>query len=356
MTSALFFDGQTAADHHVTVEMQTGGLRFAGDRVVEQFWPFGALAAIERHAKGAPLRVASSVIPGARLVIHDRDFAERLLAEAPQLKGHADFKTIKSAAKWTAGIAAAVAIAGFVVVQYAPQHLAFLLPDTWRTQVGLRTEASLTEGAKACNSAAGMSALGVMTGRLAEAEPDLPPLTITVYDIPVMNAFAMPGERIVITRELIRRAARPEQVAGVLAHEIGHVLKRHPEAGMLRAAGLQLLISALTGGSSSTIGSAAGLAAVLRYTREAETEADAIAVDLMTRSATDPLALKEFFEVLLKEEGTPSGGTWGKLESTLSTHPGTQERIDKIKPLPDGVMAEPVLTDAQWQALRDICN
>lgn len=356
MVNALFFDGQTAADHHVQLQMQAGGLSFEGDGVVQQFWPFGALAAIERRAAGAPLRVASSVIPGARLVIHDNDFAARLIAQAPQLEGRTDFKAMKSAAKWTAGIAAAIAVAGYIVVQYVPEHLAFLLPDSWRTEVGLRTEASLTDGAKACEDAAGVSALGIMAGRLAEAEPDLPPLKITVYDIPVMNAFAMPGERIVITRELIARAGRAEQVTGVLAHEIGHVLKRHPEAGMLRAAGLQLLISALTGGNNSSIGSAAGLAAVLRYSREAEAEADAIAIDLMTKSAVDTMAFKEFFEILLKEEGKPSTGVWGGLDSALSTHPGTQDRIDRIKPLPDGVTPVPVLTGAQWQALRDICK
>jgi beta-barrel assembly-enhancing protease len=356
MASAIFFDGQTAADHHVTVAMQQRGLVFKGDGVVQQFWPYGALAAVERRAEGAPLRVASSVVPGARLVIHDRGFSEALLAEAPQLEGRATLRGHKRAAIWTAAGIAAFAVVAYAVVQYAPAHLAFLLPDDWRNAVGQQTEISLTNGASACDGAAGVSALGVIAARLAEADPDMPPLRITVYDIPVMNAFAMPGERIVITRELIKRAGRAEQVAGVLAHEIGHVVKRHPEAGVLRATGLQMLISAMTGGSNSTIGTAAGLAAVLRYSRQAETEADGIAVGLMTRSAIDTLALKEFFQILLAEEGQPSGGAWGGIGSSLSTHPGTQDRIDAIPALPEGVTAAPVLTNAQWQALKDICK
>lgn len=356
MPAALFSDGHAVAARPVTLEFADDGLIFEGIGVVRQFWPYGALETVNRQAARFPLRVTSSVIPGARLDITDASAADRLTALAPQLLRKPGFPGAASAFRWVAGLVAAVALTGYIVLQFAPPYIAFMLPDSWRTSVGQRTEAEMTRGARACTGAAGRDALAIIAARLAAAEPGMPPLTITVYDIPVMNAFAMPGERIFLTSELIRRATRPEQVAGVLAHEVGHILKRHPEAGILRATGLQLLIGALTGGSNAGIASAAGLAAVLRYSRAAESEADAIALDLMTRSAIDTLALKEFFEILLKEEGKPSTGLWNSLGSALSTHPGTQERIDKIKPLPDGITAIPVLNDTQWQGLRTICN
>jgi predicted Zn-dependent protease len=167
----------------------------------------------------------------------------------------------------------------------------------------------------------------------------------------------MPGDRIVITRELISRASRPEEVAGVLAHEIGHAANRHPEAQMVRIMGIQILINLITGGNSDAVTSMAGFAALLRYSRGAESEADAYANRIMIDAAIDPLGLRNFFRGLLKEEQSKgSAGPFEVMGSLLSTHPDTEERMNRIQPLPDGIMPRPVLSDAQWQALRQICD
>ena len=356
VTGALYFDGQTAADRPCTVWLGATRTEFSGEAVAEQLWTYAGLSRVERHHKGLPFRLMHDGHPGARLVLRDDAMAAEILAHAPQLKGGFTIKGKGRTLAWTAGIAAGFILAGYLVLQFAPQHLAFFLPDSWRNRVGTQVELSLTEGATQCKSADGISAIGAMTARLAEGNPDLPPLAIQVYDIPVMNAFAMPGERIVITAELIRRANRPEQVAGVLAHEVGHVLKRHSEAQLVRATGLQILLSIMTGGGGDTISTIAGVAAILTYTREAEAEADDVGLALLERSAIDPMGLKEFFDIILAEEGKPSTGTWRKIESALSTHPGTEDRIKKIHPLPDDIAARPVMTDAQWQALKKICG
>jgi predicted Zn-dependent protease len=166
----------------------------------------------------------------------------------------------------------------------------------------------------------------------------------------------MPGGRIIITRDLLERAEAPEEVAGVLAHELGHVAHRHSEAQLIRSIGLQLLLSAVTGGSSDTLGSVAGLAAILRYTRAAEREADAYANAILQKAAIDPMGLKRFFERLREQEGASAAGVWGRLGNVLATHPGTEERIELIKPLPEGVAARPVLSEAQWRELKRICR
>jgi predicted Zn-dependent protease len=184
----------------------------------------------------------------------------------------------------------------------------------------------------------------------------MPSVSIRIYDIPVMNAFALPGERIVIMRELIARAEAPEEVAGVLAHELGHVAGRHAEAQLIRATGLQLLFSAATGGGGDTITTAAGLAAILRYSRAAEREADAYALATLRAAAIDPLGLKRFFERIRKEEGARPTGAFGNIGSIFSTHPGTDDRIKAIGPLPNGIIPRPVLSDAEWQALKKICG
>jgi predicted Zn-dependent protease len=287
--------------------------------------------------------------------VSDPELAAAIVGLAPQLLGKPSPHHVLRGAAWICGTVAAIAIAGYLTVQAAPRAVVQIVPAAWMDRIGQQLERSLVEGAKRCSSASALRALSAMAGRMTEGDPGLPPLSITIYDMPIVNAFAMPGGRIVLSRGLISAAESPVEIAGVLAHEIGHVVRQHPEAQIVRAVGIQVLIAAITGGGSDTLGTIAGLAAILRYSREAESEADGYAVSLMHRAAIDPEGLKVFFVRLLKEE-KQSSGTLGKIGSVLSTHPGTEERIASIDPLPDGVAARPVLSDEEWQALRNACG
>ena len=125
----------------------------------------------------------------------------------------------------------------------------------------------------------------------------------------------------------------------------------------MRVAGLQVLLSVATGTSGGTnTSSIAGLAAILRSSRDAEREADAYAVAMLGAAHIDPLGLKRFFEKVMAEEGKSSGGALSKLGSVFSTHPGTAERVDLIKPLPSGVQLRSPLSEAQWKDLKAICG
>jgi len=355
-TDAIYFDGEVAADRRVVLSLAPDGLRIVGEDIAEQHWPLTSLTAIGRYHAGHPLRISSEHRPTARLVIADPEFASRLLSQSPQLRGGLQPHRLRRAAIWVAAGLAVLFAGLYLVLNFAPQRLAQVLPDSWRERVGQQVEASLTNGARECRTAAAAAALSSLVSRLAEGTPDMPPVTVRVYDMPVMNAFAMSGNRIVVTSGLIARAETPDQVAGVLAHELGHVVYRHPEAQIIRATGLQVLISAVTGGNSETLGSVAGLAAILRYSRSAEEEADDYALAVLRAAQLDPMALRRFFELVLRQEGTPSTGAFGKIESVLATHPGTKERIKKIEPLPEGVLTRPALSKDQWQALKAICS
>jgi predicted Zn-dependent protease len=351
-----FFDGNTAADRAVTVQLDAAGIIFSGPSVAVQNWRFNNLSAIDPPRAGQPFRLTHMSHPGMRLIISDQAFIAALLEKAPQLRGGFNSRRAGKIALWIVGGLSIALIAAYLVLQLAPQKLALLLPDTWRDRIGAQIEASLTGGAKLCETANSRTALSAMAARLADGNPDLPPIAIRVYNIPVMNAFAMPGGRIVMTGELIRKAETPEEVAGVLAHELGHVVHLHSEAQLVRATGLQLLIAIATGGGGDMISSLAGLATILRYTRQAEAEADAFALTALENAAIDPMGLKRFFELVLKEEGKAWTGAFGKIEGALATHPGTEERIKAIRPLPAGIMPRPVLNAGQWQALKSVCG
>ncbi len=353
---AVYFDGEVAADREVKVELGPDGLLISGADVGPQSWAYGTLSAINRHHAGHPFRLSHAGQPGTRLVFRDEAFIAGLIARAPHLSGGFNPHLARKIAAWTVAGLAGVAIVGYLILQYAPERVAFLLPDSWRDRAGAQIEASLTEGTKHCRDVGGEAALRAMALRLADGDPAIPPAAIRVYDIPIVNAFAMPGGRIVLTKALIQAAEAPEEVAGVLAHEVGHVVNRHSEAQLVRATGLQILINVATGGSAGQLSNFAGLAAILSYSRAAEREADAYSLWVMRAAAIDPLGFKHFFERLQKDRPETSTGFFKKIGNVLATHPGTEDRIARIEPLPDGVTARPVLTEAQWQALRGICG
>lgn len=162
------------------------------------------------------------------------------------------------------------------------------------------------------------------------------PYTFYVVNSNEINAFAVPGGFVYVNRGLIERTDNLAELAGVLAHEIGHVEARHSAEMMERtqAANVGVGIAAvLLGGPPSGVAGAAvdigAQAWFASHSREAENEADAIAVDLLPRAGIDPNGLVTFFmELIAERERSPS-----QLEQWFSTHPLTEERIANVRAL-----------------------
>lgn len=195
-----------------------------------------------------------------------------------------------------------------------------------------------------------VEAIQGMLDRLAP-HADMPDLELhlTVVDNEIANAFALPGGYITVFTGLIEEAESPEMVAGVLAHEIAHVTRRH---GLRRVAhslglfvGLQLLLGDTSGLAAAAL-EVFTLAKVNGYSREQESQADADAVRLMEAAGLDPRALAGFFEHLEEEHGSqPPALTW------ISTHPEHRDRIDSIEALATPGMEYSPL-DVDWEAVQ----
>lgn len=159
--------------------------------------------------------------------------------------------------------------------------------------------------------------------------------TFYVVNSDVVNAFALPGGHIYINRGLITRTANLSELAGVLGHEIAHVVERHGLEQMAKAQqanlGLSVLYGVLLGRQPSTVEQVAiqggGTAVFAGYTRDAEREADAQAVHYMVAAGIHPQGLVSMFETLMQErQRNPSG-----VAAWFSTHPGTEERITNVQ-------------------------
>jgi beta-barrel assembly-enhancing protease len=357
--NATYFDGQSARDKMVTLVIEGANLVFSGPDTPPTTWSIAGLHSVDAPSPGQPFRLTHDDMLGARLILRDQAFIDELISQSSHLKGGYSKRDIAHVFGWTAGGLALVVALGYVFIALVPDRVAKILPDSWRDRVGHQMEMALVSSARACSTKEGDTAMGAMIAKLAEGSPDLPPISVHIYDIPILNAFAVTGGNIIMTRELIEKADTPDEVAGVLAHEIGHVAHRHPEAQLVRLTGMQVLASVFTGsnggGTSTNI---AGLATFLSFSRAAESEADAYARETLTRASIDPMGLKRFFDKVVTLEGghTDKSGPFAALGTLFSTHPGTEDRIKEIKPLPTGQSAVPALTAEQWKALKAICG
>lgn len=151
-------------------------------------------------------------------------------------------------------------------------------------------------------------------------------------DEQTVNAFALPGGQIFITSALLRRLKTEDQLAGVIGHEIGHVVGRHSNEQMAQqglwtglARGVGVLLS---DGESHSAVQVTDLLAQVRlksYSREDELESDRLALRFMAEAGYEPSALIEVMEVL----AAASAGAGGP--EFLSTHPSPENRIGRIK-------------------------
>ncbi|HEX6135553.1 MAG TPA: M48 family metallopeptidase [Longimicrobiales bacterium] len=145
-----------------------------------------------------------------------------------------------------------------------------------------------------------------------------------------INAFAIPGGHVYVNRGLVERTRNMSELAGVLAHEIAHVEQRHGVEQMEQMQGANLALTlgyVLLGRAPSGLEQAAigvgGNLYFARHSREAENEADAVAVPLLARSGISPQGLPTFFNVLIAERQRSPG----TVQQWFSTHPLTEDRI-----------------------------
>jgi predicted Zn-dependent protease len=160
-----------------------------------------------------------------------------------------------------------------------------------------------------------------------------------VADDPAPNAFALPGGFVYLTRGLLALANREDDLAGVIAHEMGHVLERHSVRRATAASPFAILfgvpaaiLDRVSPAAGSVLGGAGRLAsslALASYDRDQEREADRVAVALSARAGWDPRGLAALLRTLEREDAL--GGRPEGRPGFFSTHPSTPERVASIE-------------------------
>lgn len=334
-----FFDGVTGRARPVRLAVRRGGLDVRGeDGELLRQW---AATALRRVDEGGGAE-ASLRVPGdpARLATSDAALLDRLALAGARLRAG----SVWSRRRWVAAggaIAASLAVAALLIDQL-PSLLTPLVPARIERGWAAGIDGVLFANQRQCDGQAGIDALDDLMARLsAGAGLDRTP-RFEVMDASMINAFTLPGGRVVILRGLIGFTRDQDELAGVLAHELGHVKHRDPTREMLRRMELGML--------SRSLGWGGGLAsdmAALSYGRGAEAAADASALETLRAAGLRADGLSRFFTRMQGPGKDPA------VLAFLSDHPTTESRAERLRTGPEG---RPAVTDAQWQAIRSVCR
>lgn len=249
-----------------------------------------------------------------------------------------------------AAIAFSIVSAAVVgVVLLTPQWLAPLIPDSIDKSLGNALVGDF--GGRFCHTPAGTAALKKLTASLDDHPGDL---QVEVAKIDMINAVALPGGKVILFDGLVKKARSPDEVAGVLAHEIGHVRERHVMQALLRQMGLAVVLGGVDGNSGSFVNSMLSMS----YSRGSESEADAHSMKALNNASISPVATASFFERLSNMDGSATSRDEGRsIAGYMSSHPLSRERkkafeasISKVKNY------RPALTSAEWIELKTMCT
>ncbi len=338
MTQAWLYDGASAVRHAVEVgcEGETLVVRYADGETsrIDR----GRLAHVD--SRGDFEVYGLNGVDGWRLGV-PKDFGEGLL---PPRRRYG--RWIDRIGLWKAAAAAAL-VSVFVVIgaSYLPALIAPILPKAMEEAVGAPVMAGLD--GRFCSTPEGDAALSRLSAALA---PEMGDLDARIVSIPIVNAAALPGDHVLIFEPLLRQADGPDEVAGVLAHEIAHIENRHVAEAMVRQLTFGLFVAMVGGNTGANLETFLGA----RYSRSAEAEADEDAIRMLQRAGISPAGAADFFARVSDDE--EQLGVLGQGLSYISTHPDPAARERRFRTAAGARGYKSPLSPAEWQALRGICG
>ncbi len=224
------------------------------------------------------------------------------------------------------------------------------IPIEWEQKLGETVYQDFLSKETVLKEGPAVSAVQEMTQRLTEKIPHNPyKFQISVVQSPVVNAFALPGGYVVVFTGLMTKAESGEEVAGVLSHELNHVLQRHGLERMVKMLGLAAVVGIVLGDQQGLTGLAkqVGMELVtLKFGRAQETEADVTGIRLLSDARIAPDGMIRFFERLSEKDK--------ERVEVFSTHPMSAARAALLKAeLAALPKRSPEPFTFQWKTIQD---
>ncbi|MGK0289905.1 MAG: putative Zn-dependent protease [bacterium] len=216
--------------------------------------------------------------------------------------------------------------------------IASQIPPAWEVKIGKMIVSQILVSKKVIRDPKLLAQLKKITQPIVKSvQPSPYPFKFHIIQDPTLNAFAVPGGNIVIHSGLLLEAGRSEELAGVLAHEIAHITRKHSLRNILSTAGTFLILQTFLGDFTGLIGVVAeggGYLLRQKYSRDYEREADQFGWKYLEKANINPSGMIDFFKrVLQKEKELTKKSSIAKATKSLSflgTHPQTKKRIDRL--------------------------
>ena len=352
MERGRLFDGKQAQPLDVLLEIASLDVRIrdARDQSVLKTWDWADVIVLSPPGGGLKGTLSHKADADCRLVVPEDIWAGSI---APHLKPH------ESLPRAPLVVMLCVASVAFLAAMlfgssFMLDVAARFVPYSWQNTLGAYAATEMTDGKTCKGTPRAQKALSDLAQKL-DAEGRT--FDVSVADIPYINAISVPGRRIIVFKGLIDHAAYPDQLAGVLAHEVGHHHYNHPMRLFMQSSGGQLMLSLALGDAAvmSKAATAAHELLILKGSRDFETQADAYAAEALARNHIDARSLMTFLDVMAKVQ--PEGDA---VPEWMNSHPITSARIEALKfevaALKKQGPDRPAFTAAEWNDIRTICK
>ena len=361
----VYFDGITSARHIVTVAATASGVEIAdpaGDPIAQ--WPYSRLAHLNAPAHVFRLGLRDSDRLARLEIDNDADFAHRIDLACPDIdRSDATANSERrSVIAWSLAAIASLLLVAFYGLPQIANQIGRALPHQVEEHLGrigdLRFRTAFDQGPSGrpfeCGDGPGeiegKRAFDALMTRIAKAAGLTIPIQAMVVRRPEPNAFALAGGHIYVLQGLIEDAKDVDEVAAIIAHELGHVANRDGIRSVIQSGGLSLIFGMVLGDfvGGAAIVVAAQMLLKAAYSRQQEAAADDFAVRTLQELNADPRALATFLDRVARPP---------QPRSIFLGHPSVPDRVARINAIPlKRERGAPLLSDAEWDVLRRICS
>jgi Zn-dependent protease with chaperone function len=349
--SAIYFDGVSNRRQAVSIALVNQLVMRSDDNFVS--WAYSDIRRVDSPA--GILRVTClSAPPLARLEIREGSLAAALAARCAEIDAHLlNGGAIVRIVAWSVAAAASIVAAVLFAIPFAADRLTPLVPRAMERHLGEAAEVQLTTvfGDKICKGAAGQAAFAKLVEALRVPGGLDDTVTSEVLDTPIPNAYALPGGRFFLLSGLLAKAQGPDEIAGVLAHELGHLKHRDNVRALIHNGGSSFLIGLLFGdvtGAGAALFASRTLVSA-SYSREAEHDADSFAIEVMHKLGRPTRPMGELMFRVTGKEGD-------KRPSILASHPLSEDRLQRMRAEDRPPTGPDLLSAEEWSALKAICD
>ena len=349
--STTYFDGASSKRRTVILRL-SDRLEIVEDGSALAAWAYDDIRGVD--SPSGMLRLSCQTAPAlARLEIRDTALAAELVSRCAKVNDNAPGRRgVAVIVGWSLAAAASIVAIVLFGLPLAADRLTPLVPETFERRLGDVADAQVKGlfNARVCDNPAGQAAFVKLVTAIRESAGLDTSVQSGVLSSSVPNAFALPGGKVYLFNGLLAKAENADEIAGVLAHELGHLKHRDNLRGLIRDSGTSFLIGLLFGditGSSVLIFGSRTLV-TSSHSREAEQNADGFAIDVMHRLGRPA---KPTGELLLRVTGKE-----GKGLSIISSHPLSEDRLARMSREDRPASRPPLLTSAEWRSLKSICD